>query len=179
MLNISPQLIAGDKWQATYTAEPGLNLVLNLNSTGFKYVAQGVEQSGVYTFTVASALSKDFIPATYSLAVCSTLDGERTTLEFGKTVEVLPDPSQASHLSYAQRMLDAIKALLENRITSKQALYSSLTFEGRALAQISPSELMTLKQRYEQEVEQERYAEKLRTKQRISNKLKIAFRKPR
>lgn len=176
MLNILPQLIAGDKWQATYTAEPGLNLVLNLNSTGFKYVASAVETSGVYTFTIPSALSKDFIPGTYSIAVCSTADGERTTLAFGNTVTVLPDPSQASHLSYAQRMLDAIKALLENRLTSKQALYSSLTFEGRALAQISPSELMTLKQRYEQEVEQEKRAEQIRNKQRVSNKIKISFR---
>lgn len=176
MLNILPQLIAGDKWQATYTAEPGLNLVLNLNSTGFKYVASAVETSGLYTFTIPSALSKDFIPGTYSLAVCATADGERTTLAFGNTVTVLPDPSQASHLSYAQRMLDAIKALLENRLTSKQALYSSLTFEGRALAQISPAELMTLKQRYEQEVEQEKRAEQIRNKQRVSNKIKISFR---
>lgn len=176
MLNILPQLIAGDKWQATYTAEPGLNLVLNLNSTGFKYVASAVETSGVYTFTVPSAISKDFIPGTYSIAVCATADGERTTLAFGNTVTVLPDPSQASHLSYAQRMLDAIKALLENRLTSKQALYSSLTFEGRALAQISPSELLQLKQRYEQEVEQEKRAEQIRNKQRVSNKIKISFR---
>lgn len=179
MLTLPQKLIAGDKWQVTYNAEPGLTLVLNINSVGFKYTAPATEQDGVYTFTIPSSLSKDFIPATYSVAVCSTVDGERTTLEFGRTVEVLPDPSLASHLSYAQRMLDAVKALLDNQLNSKQALYSSLTYEGRALTAWGPDKWIQLKQMFEKEVAQEQRAEQLRNKKAVSNKLLICFRNPR
>jgi hypothetical protein len=174
------KLYSGDKWTLSHvlsTPDPTLQLRAHINSVAFQYTTEPVTSiDGSYSFVVPSAVSATFPPGTYSIAITSTSGTERSTLSAGEFVKVLPDPTEIFTLSIARRMVSAIESLLEGRLTNSHALYSSLTFEGRSLTQMSPLELQKALQIYKNDVAAEEQADAIAKGQGgRKNKLRVYF----
>ncbi|MEM7217715.1 MAG: hypothetical protein AAF515_05080 [Pseudomonadota bacterium] len=86
----------------------------------------------------------------------STQDGERVTPRDG-TIEIDRDFTDGlsvnDSLSHAERVLRAIEAMIEGRATKDQ---QSTSLNGTSLSRFSWEELLGLRDRYRQEVNQER-----------------------
>jgi hypothetical protein len=74
--------------------------------------------------------------------------------------------------SHAVKMLDAIEAVLEGRITSDVEQYS---IAGRQITKIPISELLILHDRYKAAVAQEKAAESIKLGLGNPNKVKVRF----
>lgn len=77
---------------------------------------------------------------------------ERVLIETGR-IEALPDPTTVEegtdNRNYAERMLDAIEAVLEKRASSDQQSYS---IAGRSITRIPLTELLALRDKFRAEV---------------------------
>lgn len=139
------QIYAGDSWPFPFTApsvNPAAQLRLHINSAAFQFTTDPVTSlTGAYLFVVSSGVSMGFAPGTYILSVTQTIGSARTTLSAGHICNVEPDPSTASSFSYARRMVAALEALLEGRVTGAQAMYSAMSFEGRSITTLPIAEL--------------------------------------
>ncbi|MBG1232981.1 hypothetical protein [Aestuariivirga litoralis] len=110
------------------------------------------ETGNTYQVTVPAATTADFTPGTWvwSAFMTRTSDSARVQVATGSfTVVADGTISTADPRSHAQRMLDAIEALLENRATSDVNSYS---IAGRSLTKMSVTELRQLRNYYRREV---------------------------
>lgn len=127
----------------------------------FEYVFTGPVQKtlsataddGEIGATIAAA---DSWPAgKYQWSLFRTKDTERVLVAAGYLV-VYPDPASqggvVDHRSHAEKMLEAIEAKLEGRISSD---HESYTIDGRSLNRIPVEQLVQYRQRYRNEVARE------------------------
>lgn len=141
-----PDYPASDGWTLTYKLIPrtsGSVISFNAGVDGDEYRAQ-----------VSALTTAAWAPGEYSWAAYATLGGDRFTVETG-TIKVLPDPGAATswdNRTHAQKTLDAINAVIENRATKDQSEYS---IAGRSLKLTPVDDLLRLRDLYEQKVARE------------------------
>lgn len=162
---VPARLVAGDLWQwradgmAAAYPSPDFTLSYSLapKTGGTSTVAAAVADADGWLVTVPAA-STATIPAgtfAWSLFAVRVSDGARQTVCAG-VLEVAPNPTAALDTrTKARRLLDAINAVLENRITKDVESYS---IEGRALTRVPLEVLNTTRARLMREVQAEEAA---------------------
>ncbi len=109
------------------------------------------DHGGTLSFAAAAA-------GIYAYAIKATriADDAVRTVASG-SIRVLPDPSAQDVRSHAEKVLDAIEALIEGRATKDVTSYS---IAGRSLTRMSPDELVKWRSHYRNEVAKQRNAGK-------------------
>ena len=120
----------------------GMSIVVDLANTGGLH-------GGTLNFAGA-------IAGTWSYAIKATwiADGTARTVQAG-TVLVMPDAATQDTRSHAEKVLDALEALIEGRASKDVNSYS---IAGRSLTRMSPAELIEWRDRYRREVAVQRAA---------------------
>ncbi len=128
----------------------------------FEYLFTGPEQNTVVaesdagTVSVSlSAADSNWPAGKYQWTLFRTKDTERVLVGTGFTV-VYTNPADQSgvvdHRSHAEKMLEAIEAKLEGRISSD---HESYTIDGRSLNRIPVEQLVQYRTKYRNEVARE------------------------
>lgn len=138
---------------ATYSAE----YVARVTAGGASEIKlPAIERSTYYLFQVSSATSAAFESGFYhwQLEVTETATGNRIVVERGE-FEAIPDLDNngADPRTHAEIMLDKIEALLQGRADKDVSSYS---INGRSIAKMSISDLLTWRDYYRKEVIKER-----------------------
>tara|TARA_R100001460_G_C3541044_1_gene174460 strand:+ start:223 stop:804 length:582 start_codon:yes stop_codon:yes gene_type:complete len=104
-----------------------------------------------YLFTILSTTSDDYNEGHYhyQLEVLRNSDSARIIVDTGE-IDVEPDLDVSSDpREHAEKMLNKIEAVLENRADGDLSSYS---IAGRSLTKMSPDELLTWRDYYRREV---------------------------
>lgn len=158
-------LYAGDtiEWtesESSYSASDGWTLKYKLinSSTAISLtsIASGVD----HKFSISSTTSKNWSAGKYQFKRYIIKGTESYTLNTG-TVEIKPYIQEATSYdfrSHAQKVLDAIEAVIQNRATREQ---ESITIAGRSLSRTPLPDLIKFRTQYQWEVFNEKKAEKI------------------
>lgn len=163
-MNVS-EIFAGDTLQfdvsvPDYPASDGYTLTYRLVPRGSGSAQQfdATADGDGYTVNVAAATTAAWTAGEYSWSSWVTLSGARYTVGQG-LLTIKPDPSAMSvgtdTRSHAERVLDAIEALLEGRAGSDVMSY---TIAGRSVDKMAPEELLKWRSFYAAEVKREQAA---------------------
>lgn len=104
-----------------------------------------------YLFTILSTASDDYTAGHYhyQVEVLRNSDSARIVVDTGE-IEVLADlDTSTDPRTHAEKMLQKIEAVLENRADGDLSSYS---IAGRSLTKMSPDELLTWRDYYRREV---------------------------
>lgn len=158
-----------------------------LPADGWTLSVSLVETSDVQTFTgsdngdgrhlveISSAQSLEFSAGTYRYQIRVT-DGtkthqlERGLVEVAESFAAATDGHDAR--SHAEKVLDALEALIEGKASNDQA---SMSVEGRSLSRYSPEEWWTMRRRYQWEVRMLRDAERAARGEPVSTLRQVRF----
>jgi len=173
--SLPAELRAGDALSfavQTVALDPGTQLFFVLTGivrnvpTRIQIAAVAIDDAGVASFTIASATTAAWAPGRYEW-VCFALDASsnRIQLAQGQT-RISPDPAGANPAdprTYNQRLLDAIRCLIEGRTQDDIAMYK---IGGREITRLAPMDLLKWEGIIEVRVRRERMrrGEKLPTK---------------
>jgi hypothetical protein len=134
-----------------YPADDGWALTAVLRGPAVIDIVATVED-GEHKLAAAAAVSAEWIAGRYSYIVRASKDGAVYAVETGVT-EVLPDLSEEEAgydgRTHAERTLDAIEAVIEQRATIDQERYR---INNRELYRTPIAELMKLRDLYRSEV---------------------------
>lgn len=124
-----------------------------------------------------SSVTATYDPGLYSVQVYATnTSGQRTTLYEGTLTIVrnygAASPGGFDTRTYAQIILDAIEAVIQNRATLDQESY---TIAGRSLARTPIEDLLKLRDRFRAEVKAEQKAEDIRAGKNAAGLVKTEF----
>lgn len=166
---------AGDtvKWKkyiADYMPADGWTLYYAINnSSALIEITTSDNGDGYHLVNEAPATTDLWAAGVYKWQSYVSDGTDRYTIETG-TIEILPDLTDAATdtRSIVKRTLDAIEAVIENRASIDQQSY---TIAGRSLSRMSVEELLTLRDKYKseylQEIQSEKIARGLGTKNKI------------
>lgn len=155
-------LVAGDlwAWRDDALADPypaatySLTYSIAPQSGGTATTATATLDADGWLVSIAAATTAPLAAGAYAWTLFATRisDGARLSIHAG-VLEVKPDPSTAADArSQAKKHLDAINAVLDNRITKDVENYA---IEGRALTRTPLEILHKLRARYLAEVQGE------------------------
>lgn len=162
-------LVAGDTLNYTATVPqypPGAGWTLRVRfvpratgvGSGVAYTATATTSGDVYTVQVPAAITATWAAGSYGWASWVEKAAERYTLASGQ-LTVQADPAAAAvgadSRSHAERVLDAIEAVIEGRASQAQA---EMQLGQRALKYIPMAELLAVRDRYRWEVRSQRAA---------------------
>lgn len=177
--NEPDELRAGDTWKWTRSLGdyPSVSWTLKYRfknaSGGFEIVA--TPSGSDYSISVAAATTGGYAAGTYDWVAWVEAGAEKYTVDQG-TLVVLPDLRGGSATSaqdvrgHAQKVLDAIEAVIENRATLDQERYR---INDRELWRTPVTELIKLRQRYRAEVQAEKNAERIRNGTGIGGRIQF------
>ncbi|PYG32410.1 hypothetical protein [Pelagimonas varians] len=160
---IPTTLVAGDGWAwldaTAFASHPpadwSLRYVLRPLAGGASVEIDAIAGADAYELRLSSAQSAVVPPGQFTWVALAFhgASGDRATLATGR-VEVLPDPaaSTGDQRSSAERILDAIKATLEGRVSKDAESYS---IEGRSISRTPIADLLKLREVYTREVQAE------------------------
>ncbi len=170
MRNVPEKLYAGDTLKFdvpapsdgrdTYRASDGWALSFRLVGASGAYTFDASTDGDGFSVAVDAATTAGWAPGFYAWTAYVTKAGERHIVGSGH-MEIAPDPASASPSdarSHVKRLLDAIEAVLEGRVTKDVESYS---IEGRQLTRIPIPELLALRDKYRAEYRRELQAERL------------------
>jgi hypothetical protein len=159
------KIVVGDfiQWKKTSLAESyppathSAEYVARVTAGGASEIKlPAIERSTYYLFQVSSATSAAFEVGYYhwQLEITETASGNRIVVERGE-FEAIPDLDNngADPRTHAEIMLDKIEALLQGRADKDVTSYS---INGRSIAKMSISDLLTWRDYYRKEVLKER-----------------------
>ncbi|RWR09715.1 hypothetical protein [Paenirhodobacter populi] len=159
--SIPAMLVAGDGWawadaEAAATCPPpfwGLRYVFRPVEGGGRFEVVATVADGGFLLSADPSTTSGRFPGEYVwTAVAASADAmDRRTLKTGR-VQILPDPLAASAgdgRSSAERILAAIEATLEGRVTKDAESYS---IEGRSISRTPIADLLRLRNVYAAEV---------------------------
>jgi hypothetical protein len=135
----------------------------------------GTEYQGGYLFTITSAESNGFTPGFYywQLEATQKVGGNRIVIDRGTfTATVDLDDNNADPRSHADIMLTKINSLLQGKADADVANYS---VAGRSLTKLSFDELIKARDYYQEEVNKEFIAERIRKRQPTGATVKVRF----
>ncbi len=128
-----------------------------------------------YLFTATSATSSSFSPGHYhwQLEITQTSSGNRIVVATGM-FQILPDldVNNSDPRSHADIMLAKIQTILEGRADSDVSSYS---IQGRSLAKMSISDLLSWRDYYRREVLKEKRDSNIRNGRQTSSTVKVRF----
>ncbi len=160
---IPATLVAGDGWAwvdlVAFARNPppdwSLRYVLRPLAGGVSVEIDAIAGADAYELRLSSAQSAAVPPGQFTWVALAfhNESGDRITIANGR-VEVLPDPaaSTGDQRSSGERILDAIKATLEGRVTKDAESYS---IEGRSISRTPIADLLRLREVYTREVQAE------------------------
>lgn len=159
------KIVVGDfiQWKKTSLAESyppathSAEYVARVTAGGASEIKlPAIERSSYYLFQVSSATSAAFEVGFYhwQLEITETASGNRIVVERGE-FEAIPDLDNngADPRTHAEIMLDKIEALLQGRADKDVSSYS---INGRSIAKMSVTDLLTWRDYYRKEVVKER-----------------------
>ena len=158
---VPASLVAGDRWQWResgvawlYPPDDGWTLRYRLVNEGGSIVITAIVVSGVYEVDVDTPTTAAYAAGEYAWTAWVERPGDRRTVRSGR-VEIMPDPAAATGdiRTHAERVLEAIRAVIEGRATKDQESYS---IAGRSLSRTPLSDLLELERRYAARVAAER-----------------------
>jgi hypothetical protein len=140
--------------QGRYTATEGYSVTCVLTGpTTITFVA--TEEDGEYLLSIVATTA-----GLYNYTIAAEKLGVKTLIATGR-VMVHPDPTAITAGSdlrtHAEKVLEAIEAVLEKRATTDQQSY---TIAGRSISRIPVGELLMLRDKYKQEVKDQKFADK-------------------
>ena len=179
-------LVVGDRWTwrrpdlaATYDpADYALTYEYHEDSGGggsHKFTLTATETTDDYIIEIASATTAAYATGDFHwfAFITRTSDSERIAVDDGYAkIELDFADTNADHRSHAKKVLDAIEAVLENRASQDQMSYS---IAGRSLARMSIDDLMTFRNRYRAEYNEELKRWRIKNKQDTGNTIKVRF----
>lgn len=133
------------------------------------------ETGGTYLFTVSSATSQDFVPGYYhwQLEVIQTSSGNRIVVDRGDFTAIADlDVNGADPRTHAQIMIGKIESILQGKADSDVGSYS---IAGRSLTKMSFAELMTARDQYKREFQQEVIKDRIRRGKSTGATVKVRF----
>lgn len=179
-------LVIGDRWTwrrpdlaATYDPSAyALTYEYHEDSGGggsHKFALTATETTDDYIIEIASATTAAYATGDFHwyAFITRSSDSERIAVDNGYAkVELNFADTNADHRSHAKKVLDAIEAVLENRASQDQMSYS---IAGRSLARMSIDDLMTFRNRYRAEYNEELKRWRIKNKQDTGNTIKVRF----
>ncbi len=179
-------LVIGDRWMwrrpdlaSIYDpSEYALTYEFHRDSGGGganQFTITATETSDDYIVEVASATTAAYTANAYLYYafITRTSDSQRIAVDNGRAelVEDFSD-SNADVRSHAKTVLDAIEAVIENRASQDQMSYS---IAGRSLSRMSVTDLMTFRDRYRAEYNEELKKARIKNHQDSGNTIKVRF----
>ena len=129
------------------------------SDTGQKIRVEGSGSGTTWTFTFNSELSGGFDAGHWTYTLLAFLQNDRRTVETGYIL-VEPDPEADSPPTHAEKVLAALEAALEGRLSKDQAERYSIG--GQSIDKIPAMELRKLRDAYRAEVAAERNKDRQR-----------------
>lgn len=159
---VPSRLVAGDLWAwrvdgmlAAYPPDAfNLSYSLAPHAGGAVVNVSAVSDADGWSISIPSATTASLTPGLYGWTLFATRisDGARQAICSAR-FEVSPDPAQGGDArTQARKLLDAINAVLEGRITKDVESYS---IEGRSLTRVPLEVLRTTRARLMREVQAE------------------------
>lgn len=179
-------LVVGDRWTWRRpdlvndypTADYALTYEFMCDSGGggsHKFTITATETSDDYIIEVSQDVTEHYHVHNYKwyAFITRTSDSERISIDSGVT-QLVADyaESTADQRSHAKKVLDAIEAVLENRASQDQMSYS---IAGRSLSRMSVTDLMTFRDRYRAEYNEELKKARIKNHQDTGNTIKVRF----
>ena len=179
-------LVVGDRWTwrrpdlaATYDpADYALTYEYMCDSGGggsHKFTITATETTDDYIVEISQDVTEHYHVHLYKwyAFITRTSDSERISVDSG-VAQLVADyaESTADQRSHAKKVLDAIEAVIENRASQDQMSYS---IAGRSLARMSIDDLMTFRNRYRAEYNEELKKARIKNKQDTGNTIKVRF----
>ena len=143
--------LASDYPTADYSLSYEFNLIDGATASNFTLTA--TESNDEYIISTSNTGSYTKGEYNWVSYITRTSDSARVKIAEGY-IEIQDNyaTTSASVRSHAKIVLDAVKAVIENRATMDQ---SSMSIAGRSLSRMSIDELFTLKDRYQAEYDKE------------------------
>lgn len=155
--SLPAQLRAGDSWAWSvvldnYSAADGWVLDYTVLNAQQRYAFTATASGDAFAIAVAAATTASYSPGKYSWAARVSKAGEVITVASG-VLQIAANLTSAADLrSHAQKTLDAIEAVIENRASLDQEEYA---INGRSLKRTPITELIRLRDLYRREVRRE------------------------
>jgi hypothetical protein len=133
------------------------------------------ETGNTYLFTANSATTSAFEPGYYhwQLEVIQTSSSNRLVVDRGEFTAIADlDVNGADPRSHAQIMIDKIESILQGKADSDVGSYS---IAGRSLTKMSFAELMTARDQYKAEFQQEVVKDRARRGKPTGSTIKVRF----
>ncbi len=179
------ELVVGDRWvwrrDDLVTDYPldsyALEYRFTEDNTGSSnaFTIAATEAESTYLVEIASATTANLVAGDYQWAafIIRSADSQRLVVDQGRTT-ILPNlqNTTADLRSHAKICLDNIEAVLENRATQDQMSYS---IAGRSLSRMSVDDLLTFRDRYKTEYNEEIKRARIKNNQDTGNTIKVRF----
>lgn len=148
------------------------SVAMSIASPSSASVLTGDNSSGAWVISSSELVLQ---PGRYRYMITETVEAKRRTVERGE-LEVLADLGVAGvdPRSYSERMLDAIRALLEGNADELDV--SELEHNGKSLKKFSPQSLVELESVFAGRVASERRADRLARGESSGRLVKARFR---
>lgn len=164
--------IAGDYPPASFSAEYVARITAGGSS---EIIMPATEAGGTYLFTVSSADSADFTAGYYhwQLEVTETATGNRLVVDRGAFTAIVDlDVNNSDPRTHAEIMVAKIQSILEGKADSDVSSYS---IAGRSLSKMTFDELMTARDNYRRELQQEIVKERIKRGKSSGSTVKVRF----
>jgi hypothetical protein len=164
--------IAGDYPPASFSAEYVARITAGGSS---EIIMPATEAGGTYLFTVSSADSADFTAGYYhwQLEVTETATGNRIVVDRGAFTAIVDlDVNNSDPRTHAEIMVAKIQSILEGKADSDVSSYS---IAGRSLSKMTFDELMTARDNYRRELQQEIVKERIKRGKSSGSTVKVRF----
>jgi len=133
------------------------------------------ESGGTYLFTADSTTTATFEPGYYhwQLEITKTETGDRLVVDRGAFDAIVDlDINQADPRSHAEIMVTKIQSILEGKADSDVSNYS---IAGRSLTKMTFEELISARDVYRRELQQEKVKERIKRGKPSGSTVKVRF----
>ena len=174
---VKTSIHAGDsfKYEAVYSgfsAGEGWSAVLVIVNHDYSFSIDATVSGDSYTFAADGAVTSNWSPGEYRIAVRVENGLDRLTVESG-ALSIMPNlfAGGAVERSHVEKVLAAIEATLEGKATHDQ---QQLMIGGRSIMRLLPQHLLMWRDRYKKELADMKAAERLGRKP--GRAVKVRFR---
>lgn len=133
------------------------------------------ESGGTYLFTADSTTTAAFEPGYYhwQLEITKTATGDRLVVDRGAFDAIVDlDTNQADPRTHAEIMVTKIQSILEGKADSDVSNYS---IAGRSLTKMTFEELISARDVYRRELQQEKVKERIKRGKPSGSTVKVRF----
>jgi hypothetical protein len=133
------------------------------------------ESGGTYLFTADSTTTAEFEPGYYhwQLEITKTATGDRLVVDRGAFDAIVDlDINQADPRTHAEIMVTKIQSILEGKADSDVSNYS---IAGRSLTKMTFEELISARDVYRRELQQEKVKERIKRGKPSGSTVKVRF----